>query len=58
MTRFTSLKDHLKENPNSIPNMGIEEHAQWIRSQKRMKKENKLSESKVNLLESLRDWKW
>ncbi|UPM51150.1 Helicase associated domain protein [Synechococcus sp. A10-1-5-1] len=58
MNRFTSLKNHLKKNPNSTPNMGIEEHAQWIRSQKRMKKENKLSESKINLLESLRDWKW
>jgi superfamily II DNA or RNA helicase len=57
MDNFNLLKDYL-ENDNKLPVVTDKKFKNWIRKNKYIYKENKLSKERIDLLESINGWKW
>jgi len=57
MDNFNLLKSYL-ENDNKLPVVTDKKIKNWIRKNKYIYKENKLSKERIDLLESIDGWKW
>jgi hypothetical protein len=57
MEKYNSLKEYLKNN-NELTKQSNKIYGGWISTQRQNKKNSKLSNERIKLLEELKDWIW